>query len=228
MANVLKSESASTQAPSKVGAAGLAGFNLSDLADEGRQQLERCREQIREMMAAAKDDAESIRNQARSEGYQAGLQQAAVDADKKLKQEAEVRAKDSLRLIRAAVGQLHRTHQDWMSQYSRALCTTAVAAAERVVRRKLADEPSLVAAWAEEAVRSTRSSTRLTLVVHPETLAQLGQTLDELLAMPGMPEQAHVEADESLAVTDVVVRQSGGEIQAGLAAQLARLEELLS
>ena len=69
---------------------------------------------------------------------------------------------------------------------------------------------------------------RLTLAVHPETLAELGVALDQLLAGPDLPEQTHVEPDESVDRNTVIIRQHGGEINAGLTAQLRRLEELLS
>jgi len=55
----------------------------------------------------------------------------------------------------------------------------------------------------------------------------LGRSLDELLAHPDLPEQSVVVPDETLSVGDIVVRQDGGEISAGLDAQLARLREEL-
>jgi flagellar biosynthesis/type III secretory pathway protein FliH len=67
----------------------------------------------------------------------------------------------------------------------------------------------------------------LTLAVHPDTLAELGKQFDGLLANPDLPEQAVVVPDETLTVGDIVVRQDGGEIRAGLDAQLARLREEL-
>ena len=71
-------------------------------------------------------------------------------------------------------------------------------------------------------------SASLAVAVHPETLAQLGSEFDKLLASPDLPEQTHVEPDESVDRQGVVVRQQGGSIDAGLAAQLDRLQELLS
>ena len=108
------------------------------------------------------------------------------------------------------------------------MCIRDRAAAERIVGRELAIDPQLIVAWADQAVRSTRAASRLTVAVHPETLALLGQSLDEMLASPDLPEETHVEPDASLGTTDVAVRQSGGQINAGLAAQLRRLEELLA
>lgn len=228
MANVLKSNSPAEQAEAARNVSGLAGFNLSDLADEGRERLQQCREQIRQLLSQAEAEVEQIHKDAEAKGYQAGLHRAAVDAEQRLQEQAAVRAQDELRMIRSAVEQLHTTYQDWMHQYSQVITTIAIAAAERVLCRKLDQEPQLITQWAGEALRSTRSATRLTLAVHPETLARLGPALDELLSAPGLPEQTMVEPDESVSPSDVVVRQVGGEIHAGLQAQLERLEELLS
>jgi flagellar assembly protein FliH len=115
-----------------------------------------------------------------------------------------------------------------MQQYSDVLSRTALAAAEKIVMRKLDHEPEILVQWAAEAVRSTRAASNLTVAVHPESLAQLGPEFDQLLASPDLPEQTHVEPDESVDRHSVVVRQRGGSIDAGLQAQLDRLQELLS
>lgn len=229
MAFVLKHDSSQPERDTVRGAcaSGLAGFNLNDFAAEGRQQLDACRAQIRELLSQAEQDAEQIRRDARAQGYQQGLEQAAADFETKLKAAAEVRAQEQLAVIRSAAEQMRQTYQLWMSAYRDSLTTVALSAAERIVGRQLEREPELVARWADEALQHARSATQLSLAVHPEILAELGQTLDELLASPDLPEQTSVEADEELGKSDVVVRQAGGEIQAGLTARLERLRELL-
>jgi flagellar assembly protein FliH len=228
MAFVLKSKTKSEKSAAARDVTGLAGFNLSDLADEGRRQLEQCRSQVRQMLAEAEHDAKAIREEAQKQGYQAGQKKAAIDADRKLQAESELRAKESLKVIRDAVTQLHSSHQDWMQQYAEVLTRTSIAAAERIVQRKLEQESEILLQWAADAVHSTRAATNLAVAVHPETLAQLGPEFDKLLASPDLPEQTHVEPDESVDRHSVVVRQRGGSIEAGLRAQLDRLEELLS
>jgi flagellar assembly protein FliH len=145
-----------------------------------------------------------------------------------LQQAAEKRAEESLQRMHEAVAGLHQSYGQWMEQYAESLVAIALAAAERIVRRELQTDHALLLKWTDEALRSSRTASRLTVAVHPEMLAELGQALDELTASPDLPEQTHVEPDQSLARSDVVVRQTGGEIRAGLHDQLARLEELLS
>ncbi|MAI32320.1 MAG: flagellar assembly protein FliH [Rubripirellula sp.] len=227
MATVLKSGDRDKQQAAAQNASAIAGFNLSDLADEGRTRLEQCRLQVQEMLAKAEQQVEGIRKAAEEQGYQHGLEQAAIDAEKKLQTKAEQQAKSSTLLMEKAVNQIRDTHSQWMEDYAEVLTETALAAAEKIVQRKLEVESELVVAWAKEALHSTRSSLSLTLVVHPETLAQAGPAFESMVLAPSLPENTHVETDENVGRNDVVVRQDGGEIQAGLTAQLERLKELL-
>lgn len=228
MAVVVKHDSDSRDNSPASGASGLAGFNLNDLADEGRQKLEECRRQAAQIMAEANQEAEQIRRDALQRGYEDGLQRGSIDAESKIQETAEQRARTGLDLVRSAVAQMHEAHEQWMSQYAQSVAELAIAATEKIVRGQLEQHPQLIVGWAEEAVRSTRSACELTVAVHPETLALLGQALDELLAAPDLPENTRVIPDESVGPTEVAVRQSGGEIQAGLEAQLRRLQELFT
>ncbi|MAI71277.1 MAG: flagellar assembly protein FliH [Rhodopirellula sp.] len=227
MATVLKSGDRYQQQVAAQNASVIAGFNLSDLADEGRTRLEQCRLQVKEMLTKAEQEVEGIRKAAEERGYQQGLDQAAIDAEKKLQTRAEQQAKSSTFVMEQAVNQIRDAHSQWMESYGDVLTQTALAAAEKIVQRRLEAESELMVAWAKEALHSTRSSVSLTLVVHPETLAQAGPAFEAMVLAPSLPENTHVETDENLGRNDVVVRQDGGEIQAGLTAQLERLKELL-
>ncbi|MFG0256093.1 MAG: flagellar assembly protein FliH, partial [Rhodopirellula sp. JB053] len=231
---------------------GLADFNLSDLAAEGQEQIKRCQQQVEAILAEATKQAEQMRQQARAQGHSEGTQAAIKEIDQRVNREAESKARNQVQSLHQAVEQMKQQYDAWMRQYAEVLTTTAIAAAERLTRSQLVlpnaeegyavvdptpakttgeapSEPAehLLVRWAREAVHSTRSASRLTLAVHPDTLAQLGKPLDELLAHPDLPEQSVVIPDETLKVGDVVVRQDGGEISAGIDAQLDRLREEL-
>lgn len=228
MAVVVKHDSGSVNNQVVGAAAGLAGFNLNDLANEGRQQLEECRRQAAQIIAEANQQAGELRREAEKRGYQDGFDRGSIDAEAKIQESAEQRARTGLDLVRSAVAQMYEAHEQWMGQYAESVGQIAIGATSRIVRGQLDHQPELIVGWAEDAVRSTRSACELTVAVHPETLAQLGQALDEMLAAPDLPENTRVIPDESVGPTEVAVRQSGGEIQAGLQAQLRRLEELFT
>ncbi len=228
MANVLKTNSIEEKKDAARDVTGLAGFNLDDLVDEGRSRLEECRQQIRQMMEQAQQEVKKIHQAADQRGYQEGLKRAAAEEERKVREQSEERAREGLGLISQAVQQLHVMYEQWMQQYAKSLHHIAIESAQLVVRNRLEKEPDLLVQWAADALRFTRSSTQVVLAMHPETLAMLGPAFDEMLNASDLPEQTTIEPDESVARDSVVVRQEGGDIQAGLQSQLARLGELLT
>lgn len=234
MATVLKppvpSASADGEKPRAApsGLTGLTGFNLDDLAEEGRKRLEAYQRQIEQLRAGAREEAAEIRAAAERRGYEEGTRRAAADFERQVQTRAEQLAKDQLARLTEATAAVRDAYQGWMTEYAEALTEIAISAAERIVGKELDQDRGLMVRWAEEAVRSTRSAGRLTLAVHPETLAELGQSLDEMLAAPELPETAHVEPDESLRRDEIAVRQDGGEVRTGLKNQLHALRESLT
>ena len=206
---------------------GLAGFNLADLADEGRDRIKQCQVHVEALLAQARVEAEQIRKQAREEGFAEGERQAAKGAEEKLKLASERQAKEGLALLQTSVTQMHKRYEQWMESYVNSLHSLGLSIGEKLARRELDEHAELIVTWAREAVQSTRTASRLSVAVHPELLAQLGEQFDEMLCSPDLPEETHVVPDESLKRTEVAVRQTGGDIQAGLQAQLERLAELL-
>ena len=227
MATVLKSGDRDKQRAAAQKVSAVAGFNLSDLADEGRTRLEQCRLQVQEMLAQAEREVAGIQKAAQERGYDEGLKQAAIDADKKLQEKAEQQARHSTSVMQEAVRRIRDAHAEWMKDYEEILIKMSLAAVEKITRRRLEAEPELMVKWAEEALLSTRTAVSLTLVIHPETLAKAGEGFEKMVMTPGLPEKTRIETDEKIARDEVIVRQTGGEIQAGLTAQLDRLEELL-
>jgi flagellar biosynthesis/type III secretory pathway protein FliH len=75
---------------------------------------------------------------------------------------------------------------------------------------------------------STRSSSEVTLSLHPDTLEDLGDSLQRMLRNECKPETVRLTGDVSLDRHDVCISQSGGRIQAGMLAQLEQLGVLLS
>jgi len=213
--------------PSASSPSGLAGFNLDDLARQAHQRLNDCRDEVSRMLDAAKLEAEQIRTLANAEGLAKGRELAAQEADKKLQTAIQQRMGEHAGAVKSMIDQIASQHQTWMQQYAETLVSLVMEISERVVRAKLDREPAILIRWTAEALSATRSAQRITVAVHPETLAELGKDLDELLATPGLPENSSLIPDDTVSRTGVVVRQLGGQVDAGLETQLATLQRLL-
>lgn len=206
---------------------GLAGFNFEDLSQQAKGQLEGWRQEIVRLREQAIREAHDIRQHAHNEGLHAGRAEAAMESEVRLNQEIDARMSQQGAVSEAMVRQLGEIHEQWMNQYAETLIETAVGIARRIIRRRLEREPEIVADWVAEALWASRSASRLVVAVHPETLAEMGPSLEELLSQPGLPEDTTLVSDESVAREGVVIRQHGGEVVATLEAQLARLAEVL-
>jgi len=213
--------------PSQSSPSGLAGFNLDDLSRQAHQRLNDCRDEVARMLDAAKVEAEKLRTTAMAEGLAQGREQAAQEFEKNLQAAIQKRMGEHAGAVKSMMNQIATQHQTWMQNYADSIVSLVMEISERVIRTRLDREPEILVRWAADALAATRSAQRITVAVHPETLAELGKDLDELLSTPGLPEDSSLIPDETVSRTGVIVRQLGGNVDAGLETQLDTLQRLL-
>ena len=201
----------------------VVGFNLSDLVEAGRQRIDDCHATIQRMLTEAEQEAQTIREVARQEGYSEGLGQAEATVAERISEQAELRSRQRLDRLQESIERLYQTHEDWMTDYAEILSDLAISIAERVIRKEVSDSPELILQWISEALRNTRLSRAVTLSLHPDALSDIGELLDKMLVNEGIPESVKVVQDPKLGRYDVKITQTGGEIHAGMLAQLAQL-----
>ena len=204
------------------------GFNLSDLAEESRQKIESCRDTVKSMLAEAEAEAEQIRETARLEGYQIGLKEAEERIAKEINEQAEIKAKEKLDRLHDSVTELYSVHGEWMKQYADSLTQLATAIAERVVRQQLHSSPDIILQWVQESLNQLRLSSEIKLTLHPDTMSEIGESLEIMIRNEGRIEEIELASDSNLGRHEVMVSQEQGEIHAGMMAQLNRLGDMLS
>ena len=204
------------------------GFNLSDLAEESRQKIESCRDTVKSMLAEAEAEAEQIRETARLEGYQIGLKEAEERIAKEINEQAEIKAKEKLDRLHDSVTELYSVHGEWMKQYADSLTQLATAIAERVVRQQLHSSPDIILQWVQESLSQLRLSSEIKLTLHPDTMSEIGESLEIMIRNEGRIEEIELASDLNLGRHEVMVSQEQGEIHAGMMAQLNRLGDMLS
>ena len=204
------------------------GFNLSDLAEESRQKIESCRDTVKSMLAEAEAEAEQIRETARLEGYQIGLKEAEERIAKEINEQAEIKAKEKLDRLHDSVTELYSVHGEWMKQYADSLTQLATAIAERVVRQQLHSSPDIILQWVQDSLNQLRLSSEIKLTLHPDTMSEIGESLEIMIRNEGRIEEIELASDSNLGRHEVMVSQEQGEIHAGMMAQLNRVGDMLS
>lgn len=223
MATVVKANAAQTC----TSASGLVGFNLDDFAASGRQQIDAARQEAQKILDHARRAAAETEKKAREEGYAAGFNEGQNEAQKTSEQQIQAEVARRLPAMQQTVDELAKKESEWLKQFADTLTKVSVAMAEKIVRRRLEAEPKIVLKWAEEALHHIRSARQLVVAVHPETLVELGEDLENLLRAADLPDTSRLEPDESVERAGVIVRQEGGAVDVQLRAQLDKLASML-
>lgn len=228
MATILKSKQPEAPPAGKpAGMTGLAGFNLDDFAQAGVRHLKAVEAEAAAILQRARQEAEAIRQRAVEEGQATGYAAGMETAAEEIRQQVAVEVAERIPALEAATQQISDVQEAYLSEYRRLLVSTVLAATERLVLSRLDREPEMIERWAEVALTASKTASRLTIAVHPETLVQHGETFERLLTAPGMPEDSRIEPDESVEPSGVVVRSEAGVVEMTLSRQLERLDAML-
>ena len=223
MSIILKSKS-NKQAP---GFTGVAGFNLDDLANRASQELDEAKRSAAAIIEQAKVDAKAIQEKAREAGREEGLKDANKVIDQRVKVAVDSAVHSRLATLESAIDQLWQTESEWLQQWQQNTLEIALEISQKLTRNAIAQNDEILIAWANEALDAVRGARKITLAVHPETLSVLGQQLDRVVRRPGLPQETHIEPDESVEPMGIVVRQEGGQIDLQLTTQLETLAKSL-
>jgi flagellar assembly protein FliH len=167
-----------------------------------------------DLIAEAKAQAEEIRDQARQEGFEAGLAEgraaAQVEAD---------RLKDELgRLIEALAAERRRLFES----AERDLIDLVIQFARRAVGAELASRPETIRRTVRQAVEALLATEALRIRLHPED-APLVEPIVEQLSLSAGGARVELKADPELTRGGALIETETQEIDARLS---TRLEEI--
>ena len=204
-----------------------ATYNLDDFARRGECFIEDARREADAIIAKARQDAAEMLRQADARGYREGTERAEVDAAAKVQQQAAELSRRDGELLTSIADGLTEAGTAWSQQVAGVLSATIVAACDRICRQSLAIDPNLITRWAADAVEALGRRHVLAILVHPETLARVGSTLDRVAAGAESGHRIEVRCDETMGLHDVRVLSEGGGVSAGIEDQLRALQQRL-
>jgi flagellar assembly protein FliH len=169
-----------------------------------------------DVMARALADAVRIREQAQTEGYAAGAEQA----------RAEVAP--LLAAIADATQAVTDTREELVETLTAQAGELAMLTAEHIIAGAIAAEPARITDVVRGALRRLSERHRVTVVVNPDDLELLSESVKTLQAELGGIEYLDVQADRRIARGGAVARTVYGEIDTTIAAQLQTARELVA
>lgn len=173
-----------------------------------------------DVIAHALADAEAIREQARAEGqaagYAEGLERARTDTNSVLAGLA-----DATRAVSESRDELVETLTGQAGEL-------ALLTAEHLIAGAIAVQPERIVDVVRGALRRMTDRHRVTVLVNPEDLEILSESVQMLQAELGGIEHLDVQADRRIARGGAVAQTVYGEIDTSVSAQLQTARELLA
>lgn len=199
-------------------------FNMLDVEEKANAYLGQIRGQARQIVERAKVQADAVRTQAKQEGRD----QALRDAERHVNQQVQQQIGSLLPALQLAVEGIEQVRAECLTHWQKRVVHLAVAIAERVLRRQLAQAPDVNETLIRESLELAAGNTSLTLHLSPQDHQTLSQRAPELATTLGRLAAADLVADPSVSPGGCIVKTKFGQIDQTIEAQLARIEEELA
>ncbi|HWK27763.1 MAG TPA: FliH/SctL family protein [Solirubrobacter sp.] len=173
-------------------------------------------DEVMEVLASARAEAEQIRTDAYAAGHAAGH----ADALAALSPSAEALA--------GAVSELRSASLEAAVELERRAVELALALAAKVVGGALEVSPALVVDAVTGALRGLVERERVTVLVNPDDLEIVREAMDGLRASLGGIEHCVVEAERRVGRGGCIVRTPVGDVDARVETKLERAAEVVA
>jgi flagellar assembly protein FliH len=184
---------------------------------EPAPSLAEAAQKARRLVAAAEAEADRIRDEARAVGYEEGFEAGRSEARAEFAPTAEA-VTTALEGVRALEAEL-------ADRVEAQAVDLAMHVAERVVSGVVAVEPARLLDVVRGALRTIVERERVTVLVHPEDLDLIRESVSELTGSLGGMEHLEVQEERRVGRGGAIIRTSFGEVDARIETKLARARE---
>lgn len=210
-------------------------LDLGDLQRQAESMAEKAKSHVESILAEGRSERAKLiagaADQGRKQGHAEGLAKGLEEGRKKGREEAQTQAKPQIdALVRSwdtAMKDFEKRRDAMLSDARADVLRLAVAIAERVIKRSVTIDPSIVTAQVEAALGMVMSPSRLVVRVHPDDLAATHSAMPTLLERLQGSAQAEVVGDPAITRGSCVVTTDKGRIDATLESQLDKLVDAL-
>ena len=204
-------------------ALGHVAFNFDDMQDRAQSYVDQVRGQAAQLLAEAQRQADQIRKRSEEQGRQDALAQVDKLLDQKVAKELET----LLPSLHQGIQAIQDSKQAWLRHWEQRTVQTAIAIAERILRRQLEQQPETTMELVREALQLAAGSAEITVHMHPSDLENLRGQVERLAAELCHLSPTAVVADPEIEAGSCRVETKFGSVDQQFHAQLARIEEEL-
>lgn len=177
------------------------------------------RDEAQQMLAAARAEAYAIREQARLEGHAEGFAAG--------RQDAAAQAAPAVQALAQALLQAQAERERVADEMDEAAVGLALQIADKALTAAITARPERVVDVVRGALRCLVERERVTIMVHPDDLEIVRESVDELVRQLGGIEHIEVQEERRVDRGGAIVRSTTGEIDARLQTKLDKAREIL-
>jgi flagellar biosynthesis/type III secretory pathway protein FliH len=171
---------------------------------------------VLDVLAQAREEAETLRASAIAEGFAAG------------RAEALAALGPALAALNQAAAEVRSQQADAAEALERRAVDLGLALAQKIVAGAIAVEPERVVEAVQGALRGIVERERVTVLVNPDDLEIVREAIDGVSASLGGIEHCIVEAERRVARGGCIVRTAVGDVDARVETKLERAAEVVA
>ncbi|VAX39810.1 hypothetical protein MNBD_PLANCTO02-2795 [hydrothermal vent metagenome] len=211
-------------------------LDYADFQQRCDDHLLKVRNETQKMIKQATYEAESIRQQAETKGFEAGQQAGLQDADGKinqrvnelLDQKVAEKLETVLPALRQASSQLIVERDRWITEWEESAIRFCIAISEKVVQTQLELHPELAQNILTETLQLVAESNSIQLKMNPSDVDQLGVNAEKIIQDLGACGNVTIVKDEDISRGGCLILTEHGIIDSRIETRFERIaQELL-
>jgi flagellar assembly protein FliH len=180
----------------------------------------RVRDEARSLLEAAQAEAQQIREQARAEGFEQGVQMG--------RNQAAAQTAPAAQALATALAEIDAERGRMADELEAAAVELGIEIAQKALAAALDADPARVVDVVRGALRCLVERERVTILVHPDDLELVRESVDSLVRQLGGIEHCEVQEERRVQRGGAIVRSTAGEIDGRIQTKLERAREIFA
>jgi flagellar assembly protein FliH len=223
MAGILKANQVSTVSSSLQPIA----FNLHDVEEAAKTQLDDVRKKAQQLIEQAKMDADRIRKDAADQARREALADMEAKFQQRSKELAEKQTAEATQSLKSVLKELQGATDQWLGQWRDETLTLALAIAGKIIRSRVDKEADIVLGWLTDSTAAWSGARRIEVRLSAKQFEELAPRVGDVLKPFANQATCDVIEDPKIEPGGCVVKTDLGLMDWQISSQLSSLEEQL-
>jgi flagellar assembly protein FliH len=223
MAGILKANQVSTAS----GGLQPIAFNLHDVEEAAKTQLDDVRKKAQQLIEQAKIDADRIRKDAADQARREALADMEAKFQQRSKELAEKQTAEVTQSLKSVLKELQGATDQWLGQWRDETLTLALAIAGKIIRSRVDKEADIVLGWLTDSTAAWSGARRIEVRLSAKQFEELAPRVGDLLKPFANQATCDVIEDPKIEPGGCVVKTDLGLMDWQISSQLSSLEEQL-